>query len=322
MKLKLLGRLVVAPCVVVLGVIGLGAAESATHNQEAVAAVKSGGLSTIRVRPCICLDRALANSDTCYVSTVPRTSWGTPPVPVPCDFDVVYGSSPGGMVDGHGIFRSPGSLGIASSATDGSVLSIKGGYAIASGKFPLLAGLRIRAASDGTQFAIEVLSNTDGAGVTHVTERVYFLSTMANKPVNVRVFRDDAQTVEEPGTRAQLLKPGEFCEVTWDTSMIKMPTPSKDEMSRTPNTDVLFFFAEMYIVLGCGTIPREPECKVTSERPITRFEVREVQSKSIMPVVYDSLMTRFVSRFDDKDSKGTVTTLVPLPVERQQAPAK
>lgn len=318
-----------AACLPALAFLGMALAGSAPADQNAfVATVNTGGLTTVRVRPCLCLDPAMANSDTCYTSTSPRQSWDGTGAVVPCDFDVVYGSSPGGMTDARGTYRDPGALDIASTSTDGNILSVKSGYAVASGKFPLLAGIRVRGASDGTQFAIEVTKAKDAANVEHITERIYFITSIAQKPVKVRVYRDDNQTTEETASFVELAAPGDFCEVTWDRTMIKMPVPTLDKRVQTNSPQREEFFAQMYLLNMCGTIPREPECKTISKPPAVRQQAQAIAAASLKPVVYDTYLTRFIGKFHDKDGKPTIDTITtitptvpPLP-DRKDAPQK
>ncbi|HVU64962.1 MAG TPA: hypothetical protein VHC70_13360, partial [Phycisphaerales bacterium] len=156
-----------------------------------------------------------------FWSKVHREGWITPG-PVSPNFKIVLGTLNGSKNydDPNHVTHSAAdgyALPSAATGTDGFVYQVRAGYGVVSGTAPILAGKRVRAASDGTQFAIDISVATDNSAnppVQVYTERVYFLSTYKSEAVRVKIYKNDKQDTA-PVASHDMINPGDFCEVVW-----------------------------------------------------------------------------------------------------------
>jgi hypothetical protein len=201
----------------------------------------------------------------CLWSKVSRTTWSTGSQ-VPCDFDLVVGPVDTGS-DQLGIKREKVTTAVLSTGgqpnDDGYVYQVKSGYALLSGRFPLMSGRRVRAASDGTQFAIELLSSTSG-DTESVTERVYFLTTKTMSPVVVEIFDDENQHTDplKVPTTVTIANPGDVLEVTWTKQGANAPGKEYHKQynlgtASECSPQMTYFACQMYILLYDPAVPQE-----------------------------------------------------------------
>jgi hypothetical protein len=162
-------------------------------------------------------------------------------------FDLLFGSTVAKQ-DGVGIARPAASYAKKKLPNcQSEIYAVSAGFAIASGQAPVVAGRRVRAASDGTQIAIEVIEDPAQPG-SHI-ERVYFLASNANSKVNLTVYESDEQAVEL--AKVTLEWPGQYYEVnTKDNDPPEVPTGT---ISDGQNPRNIYFAGQMYLLLLCDT---------------------------------------------------------------------
>ncbi len=149
----------------------------------------------------------------------------------------------------------------------GSVIALEYGYVLLSGTGPIAVGRRVRAASDGTQFAIERLF--DG------TERVYLIQIAEPHPVYVELTSVDGPVY------ITMMKEhvGCYVEVMANGQVMKTPTTPK---AGSPEEH---FLKQMNVLLKKDTHPTES--KVEFAEP----------ALNPTPIKYESLQTKFERQF-------------------------
>jgi|GEM_PF-2470900 len=149
----------------------------------------------------------------------------------------------------------------------GSVIALEYGYVLLSGTGPIAVGRRVRAASDGTQFAIERLF--DG------TERVYLIEMADPHPLYVELTGVDGPVYIVMSKNDE----GAYVEVKASGEVIRTPTKPK---AGTPEAH---FLKQMNVLLKKDTLPTESTIEFIN--PVHNPE----------PIRRESLNTMFARRF-------------------------
>lgn len=187
--------------------------------------------------------KAMTPNTSYYLQRGTRFSKGSP---ISCAFHIFLGSAEPDAVnaDEVGVVRAGGSGFFADDPVAGTVFAVQSGYALASGRAPVLFGRRVRAASDGTQFAIEIDGNI---------ERVYVID--GTKPVRVEVTKDDGSIV------VQKVVAGQFVSFDSGSEVLSAPAASS-------TTDKSRYFAchMKAIVTQVGVFP-DPPVRVAEASP-------------------------------------------------------
>lgn len=254
---------------------------------------------------------SMVPNDLYYTSTIGRPSWSNPSQNLSPDFDIVLGSSKGGWdLSVPEVDRPKHSGRFLADAADGLLYQVLAGYGMAAGTAPILAGRRIRAASDGTVFAVEVLPYSIGSSLI-VVERVYFLSRTPGEKLYVKVYTTDAQTTLEASEEMDSL--GQFVEV-WYTDNGAAGIYKGKLSDETNGAATRCFSLEMYLLQGSYVFADAKPAVAASTAggaPQITFEPVEVQPQAVVAAQPQSVMSRFVKRMSVAKPNAKITTFVP-----------
>lgn len=220
---------------------------------------------------------------------------------VDAKFDIVTGtrdpgldSSPSGSVHRHG---NAGKFVNLDSKGDGWVYGAQSGYTIVSGYAPIVYGKRVRAASDGTQFALEIVG---AKAVDQCVERVYLIT-----PSTYRCGDKDrtSEVVVKAGRHTVTLKRvGDYAEYDPATGRLIEGEASKQQDRR-------YFFQRMKLIVSHMAFPAEPTTKDAHEgvAMLTLEDLERPRPSS------------FVTRFVKYMQEGTGDKDVKIPASATQS---
>lgn len=304
-------------------VAGLGIAASV----PAVAVTATGTVVPDKFSPPPYMHAHLMPSETFYTSTVTRNSWDSASSPTPTtvnpDFDLIQGSiSPGADLAGRN--REWTAAKFLIDLDDGFVSKVELGYQLASGRNPIIAGRRVRAASDGTQFAIEVFQVLTATEVT-TYERVHLFTVADGKQLTVRIYApDDLGQTGEAIAELKLATPYDFCEIKevrkLSTGAVEDSPPMQSNSGVDAGMDVVHFQLEMLKLIGYSGFPPDA-ARETLAAASTRFgDVIEISKEEFqLPQLRVSGSVRLLDRFKNKFPAGT-KFLIPAELVRGELP--
>lgn len=294
----------------------------------AMAATAAGTVIPDKFSPPPYMNDQLKPSETFYTSTVPRTSWDTGSAVNP-DFDIVQGSiTPGADLAGRN--REWASAKYLIDPADGFVSKVELGYQLASGRSPIVAGRRVRAASDGTQFAIEVFQVVTPSEVT-TYERVHLFTVAAGKELTVHVYgADDTAQTGDPIADIRLKIPYDYCELkevrSLATGAVTDSPPMQSNSGTAAGSDVTHFQLEMLKLIGYAGFPPDAAAATAVMASTARFgdAVEITKEEFELPQLRVQGPVRLLDRFKSKFPAGTKfiipAELVRGPLPRQPLP--
>ena len=265
----------------------------------------------------------LKPSETFYTSTVPRTSWDSGSGVTP-DFDIVQGSiAPGADLAGRN--REWAIAKFLIDSQDGFVSKVELGYQLASGRNPIVAGRRVRAASDGTQFAIEVFQVVT---VTEVTtyERVHLFTVADGKELKVHVYA--AEDLAQTGAtiaEISLKTPFDYCELkevrNLATGAVTASDPTQNNSGTAAGADVVHFQLEMLKLIGYAGFPPDAAVAPAAVASTASFaDVVELSKEEFaLPQLQARGSVRLLDRFKGKFPPGT-KFLIPAGLIKEPLP--